>query len=69
MTLPVKTKRRVFDDTSDRSQIFWGLYLVLLLLHWRFAQNGRRFAWGAVGGFAFILLTFWGSNLLSNIHH
>ena len=47
----------------------WGLYLVLLVLHWRFAQNGRRFAWGAVGGFAFILLTFWGSYLLSNIHN
>ena len=47
----------------------WVLYLVLLVLHWRFAQNGRRFAWGAVGGFAFILLTFWGSYLLSNIHN
>ncbi len=51
------------------SLLVWGLYLLLLVLHWRFAQNGRRFAWGAVGGFAFILLTFWGSNLLSNIHN
>ena len=51
------------------SLLVWGLYLVLLLMHWRFAQNGRRFAWGAVGGFVFILLTFWGSNLLSNIHN
>jgi len=43
----------------------WGLYLALLVLHWRFAQTGRRFAWGAVGGFAFVLLTFWGFSLLS----
>jgi len=47
----------------------WGLYLALLVLHWRFAQTGRRFAWGAVGGFAFVLLTFWGFSLLSGIHN
>jgi ABC-type uncharacterized transport system permease subunit len=47
----------------------WLLYLGLLVSHGRFAQRGRRFAWGAVGGFAFVLLTFWGTNLLSNIHN
>jgi len=47
----------------------WGLYLTLLILHWRFAQTGRRFAWGTVGGFAFVLLTFWGFSLLSGIHN
>ncbi|MEW6304322.1 MAG: cytochrome c biogenesis protein CcsA [Verrucomicrobiota bacterium] len=47
----------------------WFLYLGLLLMRWRFAQGGRRFAWGAVGGFAFVLLTFWGTNLLSPIHN
>jgi ABC-type uncharacterized transport system permease subunit len=51
------------------SALVWVLYLALLVTHWRNVQGGRRFAWGAVGGFAFILLTFWGSNLLSNIHH
>ena len=45
------------------------LYLGLITAHWRFAQGGRRFAWGAVGGFAFVLLTFWGFNLLSGIHN
>ena len=47
----------------------WGLYLTLLILRWRFFQTGRRFAWGAVGSFAFVLLTFWGFSLLSGIHN
>ena len=51
------------------SLVVWALYLTLLILHWRFAQTGRRFAWGAVGGFAFVLLTFWGFSLLSGIHN
>jgi hypothetical protein len=41
---------------------------VLLVLHGRFAQSGRKFAWGAVAGFAFVVLTFWGVNLLSPSH-
>ena len=56
------------------TKIFWSLLvwlgcLVLLISRWRFAQRGRRLAWGAVGMFAFVLLTFWGSNLLSGIHN
>lgn len=50
------------------SGMVWALYLALLVLHWRFAQTGRRFVWGAVASFAFVLLTFWGTNLLSGIH-
>jgi ABC-type uncharacterized transport system permease subunit len=50
------------------SCVVWGLYAVLLVLHWRFAMRGRRFAWGAVGAFGFVLLTFWGSNLASPLH-
>ena len=46
----------------------WALYLTLILMRWKFAQGGRRFAWGAVCGFLFVLLTFWGSSLLSPIH-
>jgi len=45
------------------------LYSVLLMTHWRFAPSGRKLAWGAVSGFAFVLLTFWGFNLLSRIHN
>lgn len=56
------------------TKIFWSLLvwfgcLALLVSRWRFAQRGRRLAWGAVGMFAFVLLTFWGSNLLSGIHN
>jgi hypothetical protein len=37
-------------------------------MHWRCARRGRPIAWGAVASFAFVLLTFWGTNLLSAIH-
>jgi HemX protein len=50
------------------SLFVWVVYLGLLTMRWWFAQGGRRFAWGAVGSFAFILLTFWGTNLASRIH-
>jgi len=51
------------------SALVWLLYLGLLLMRWKFAQGGHRFALGAIGSFAFVLLTFWGSNLLSSIHN
>lgn len=57
------------DPKVHWSAFVWTLYLSLLILHWRFAQRGRRFAWGAVGSFAFVILTFWGFNLLSGIHN
>lgn len=50
------------------SCVVWGLYAALLLMHWRFATRGRRFAWGVVGAFGFVLLTYWGSNLASPLH-
>lgn len=50
------------------SAFVWLTYLVLLIARWRFAPGGRRLAIGAVGVFAFIMLTFWGTNLLSPIH-
>ena len=34
-----------------------------------FAQAGRRFALSAIGSFVFVLLTFWGTNVLSPLHH
>ena len=51
------------------SGIVWAAYLALLVLRTKFAWGGRRFAYGAVVLFTFVLLTFWGSNLLSPIHH
>jgi ABC-type transport system involved in cytochrome c biogenesis permease subunit len=47
----------------------WMFYLTLLVLRWKFAQRGRRFARGTVGGFVFVMLTFWGFYLLSPVHH
>ncbi len=51
------------------SLLVWAIYLTLLLMRWKFSQGGRRFAWGAVAAFAFVLLTFWGTNLLSPLHN
>lgn len=51
------------------SAVVWFLYLGLIVMRWRFAQGGRRFAIGAIGSFAFVLLTFWGTNVLSPLHN
>jgi len=51
------------------SALVWLLYLGLLVMRWKFSQRGRRFALGVIGSFVFVLLTFWGSNLLSPIHN
>jgi ABC-type uncharacterized transport system permease subunit len=57
-----------WDTKVVWSVVVWTLYLGLLLSRRWYARGGRRFAWGAVGSFAFVLLTFWGTNLLSTIH-
>lgn len=46
----------------------WGLYLALILMRWKVWRGGRRFAWGSIAAFAFVLLTFWGSSLMSPLH-
>jgi ABC-type uncharacterized transport system permease subunit len=51
------------------SGVVWCLYLALLVLRWKFAQGGRRFALGTIGTFVFVLLTFWGTNALSPLHN
>jgi ABC-type uncharacterized transport system permease subunit len=51
------------------SAFVWLVYLGLIIMRWRFAQGGRRFAFGAIGSFAFVLLTFWGTNILSTLHN
>jgi ABC-type uncharacterized transport system permease subunit len=50
------------------SIVLWLLYLGLMVGRWRFAVSGRPFACGVIGIFAFVLLTFWGTNLLSGLH-
>ena len=64
----------VFDSLAGDPKIVWSLlvwlaYLALVVLRWGFRQHGKRLAWGAVGAFAFVMLTFWGVNLLSPIHN
>lgn len=49
------------------SAFVWVLYLSLIMLRWRI-WRGRKFAIGAIGAFAFVLLTFWGSSLMSPAH-
>lgn len=51
------------------SVVVWLLYLGLVVLRWRFAQGGRRFALSTIGSFVFVLLTFWGTNILSPLHN
>jgi ABC-type uncharacterized transport system permease subunit len=51
------------------SIFMWLVYLALLMVRRIFPQSNRRFAWGVVVAFIFLLLTFWGTNLLSTLHH
>jgi ABC-type transport system involved in cytochrome c biogenesis permease subunit len=51
------------------SGLVWLIYLGLIIMRWKFAQSGRRFALGAIGSFVFVLLTFWGTNVLSPLHN
>jgi HemX protein len=51
------------------SALVWLIYLGLIVMRWKFSQGGRRFALGAIGSFAFVLLTFWGTNALDSLHH
>jgi ABC-type uncharacterized transport system permease subunit len=58
----------VWDAKVVWSCFVWLIYLGLLVSRSFYAQGGRRFAWGAVASFTFVLLTFWGTNLMSGIH-
>ncbi len=46
----------------------WAVYLALIFMRWKVWHGGRRFAWGSIAAFAFVLLTFWGSSLMSPLH-
>ncbi|MBM3879571.1 MAG: cytochrome c assembly protein [Verrucomicrobia bacterium] len=70
-TLWLKQEKGVYfvpDPKIFWSMFVWLVYLGLLVMRWRFHQGGRRFAWGAVASFTFVLLTFWGFNMLSDLH-
>lgn len=68
--LPHPANEHFYNDPKILwSGFLWVLYLALLVSRWRFAQSGRRFAVGVIGLFAFLVLTFWGTALLSPLHH
>ena len=57
------------DPKIAWSFLVWLVYLGLMVSRLQFRQAAHRLAWGALGGFVFVVLTFWGTNLLSPIHH
>jgi len=50
------------------SLFVWAVYFALAILRWRLRAGNRRLAWASVGAFAFLILTFWITSLLSGIH-
>lgn len=68
--LPVKEGEAFFDDPKVLwSALLWLVYLEALVAHKFFGRSARRFATGIIIAFVFLLLTFWGTNLLSPLHH
>ncbi len=64
--LPRPADAAYWTDPKVIWSIFmWAVYLALLVWRRLLPQSGRRFAWGVVVAFVFLLLTFWGTNLLS----
>lgn len=57
------------DPKVAWSAFVWVLYLSLLGWRWRFSAAGKAIAWGAIGSFCFVMLTFWGFTLLSPAHN
>jgi ABC-type uncharacterized transport system permease subunit len=68
--LPMKTGETFLSDPKTIWSIFmWLVYLVLIFAHWRRMQSARAFSTSVIAAFVFLLLTFWGTNLLSGLHH
>ncbi len=72
--IPIAVEKPVGISFATDSKVLWSIvvwfaYSVLVICHWRFHLAGRRFAWGAVASFVFVLLTFWGTNLMSRLHN
>ncbi|MCC7376612.1 MAG: cytochrome c biogenesis protein CcsA [Verrucomicrobiales bacterium] len=57
------------DPKISWSAFVWTIYFALIVARLRFGQGPRRVAWATLGCYAFVILTFWGTNLLSPIHH
>ena len=57
------------DSKVVWSIFMWLVYLALLVLRWMRMPSNRGFAISVISAFVFLLLTFWGTNLLSPLHH
>ncbi len=57
-----------WDAKTIWSAIVWALYAGMALARLRANLQGRRFALGSLLVFAFVILTFWGTNLMSSTH-
>lgn len=51
------------------SLVVWLIYAGILFARCKMEIRGRRYAWFILVSFAFVLLTFWGFNLISGIHN
>ena len=68
--LPHLANEPYWTDSKVRWSIFmWIAYLALLASRKFFGQSNRRFTIGVITAFAFLLLTFWFTNLNSPLHH
>lgn len=50
------------------SGVIWLMYVALVVARWRLDFQGHRFAWGTALAFVFLILTYWGTNLMSSAH-
>jgi ABC-type uncharacterized transport system permease subunit len=67
--LPQPANTPYWTDAKVVWSIFlWLVYLALLVSRRLLAQSSRGFASSVIGAFVFLLLTFWGTNLLSPLH-
>ena len=64
--VPASPVRR--DPFIEWSLLLWCFYGALCVAYWRRWLRGRRLAWGVLGGFLFLMATFWGFYLLSPAH-
>lgn len=60
-------KALVINHHIVLSLIGWGIFAILLFGHWRFGWRGRHAAHWTVGGFALLLLGYFGSKFVLEI--
>ena len=50
------------------SMLVWAAYTGIVLARWKWRFGGKRLAWCLIVGFVFLILTFSGTNLMSELH-